>query len=407
MKCLIPLILFIPLLACIIYFRSRLKSGMILALEKEIEERKQTERELRESEEKFRTMVEKSLVGIRIIRDNTIKYANPRSIEIFGYTRDEMIGKNPLELVIEEDRPGVSQHLENRMKATGNTESIQFKGITTGGDILYLESYGSLILYQGQPALLESVIDITRRKKTESELIKSRNMESVGILAGGIAHDLNNLLTVIIGNTGMLKLNFGGSDSRIFSLLDNVENAAAQAADLAQKFIIFSAGGWVMRKKVDFCKILADISHFSPEIACIPGEVSIPPDLAFIYADEGQLRQAITNLLLNAHEATNNNNQKIAVTASNIALEKENPFSLKAGKYVKISVIDGGRGIPPELLEKVFDPYFSTKDTVSQKGLGLGLAICYSIIKKHEGHIAITSELQKGTTVDLYLPVFK
>ena len=403
---LILVALSILVLVVVIHTHSRSKAGMMLELEKELNERRQTEKELRESEEKFRDLVEKSPVGIRIILDNVIKYANPMAAKIFGYTPGEILDKNLLEWVMEEDRSGVSQHLEQQIKEN-STQSYQSRGITKEGDILHLESFASLIHYQGQPAVLESIIDITSRKKQELEIIKSRNMEVAGALADGIAHDFNNLLAVIIGNTGMLKLNIGSISPGAFSLLDNIDKAAAQAMDLAQKFITFSAGGWMMRKKVRLCKILADIARFSPGIAPIPGKTSLPPDLDFIYADEAQLRQAITNLLLNAQEASYENNKKIALTAVNITLEKENPFSLKEGKYVKISVIDRGRGIPPELLEKVFDPYFSTKNTVNQRGLGLGLTICYSIVKKHEGHMVITSGVKKGTTVDLYLPVYE
>lgn len=397
----------ILVLAFVIYTRYRLKARVTRELEKEIDERKQTEQKLRESEEKFRVLAEKAVVGIWIIRDKLIKYANPMTAEIFNYPPGELIDKNPLELAHEEDRPKMLEHLVLRKKGNSTNLSYQFKGMTKDGKIIDLESYGALILWQGQPAILESVIDITRRKKTEAELIKSRKMESVGILAGGIAHDFNNLLAVIVGNTSMLKLNCG-SDSRFSSFVDNVEKASAQAADLAQKFITFSEGGWVVRKEIKLAKILEDAAHLSPEIEKIHFYTAIPPDLDSIYADERQLRQVMTNLLLNAHEATaaNENTKKIIVTARNLTLEKENQFSLKDGKYVHISVIDNGRGIPPELLEKIFDPYFSTKDTVSQKGLGMGLAICYSIAKKHDGHIAITSEVKKGTTVDLYLPVF-
>jgi signal transduction histidine kinase len=250
------------------------------------------------------------------------------------------------------------------------------------------------------------VIDITRRKKAESELLKSRKMESVGILAGGIAHDFNNLLAVIVGNTSLMKLTFGEHNSRLNNYLDNVERASAQAAELAQKFITFSEGGWLMRKKVKLTNILKDSAQLSPEIKNIRYEMSIPPDLDMIYGDERQLRQVFVNLLLNAQEFTDDNNRKIEVTAKNTILDNDNPFSLKKGKYVHVSVIDNGKGIPPELLEKIFDPYFSTKNTVSQKGLGLGLALCYSIVNKHEGHISIESKVQQGTTVNLYLPVF-
>jgi signal transduction histidine kinase len=145
----------------------------------------------------------------------------------------------------------------------------------------------------------------------------------------------------------------------------------------------------------------------SPEIRHIPCQVSLPPNLKPIYGEERQLRQVITNLLLNAYEAKPERGYIITITAENIHLDQNNPFSLKQGNYIKISVIDTGKGIAPELLEKIFDPYFSTKTTVSQKGLGMGLAICYSIIKKHEGLISISSEVEKGTTVDVYLPAYE
>jgi PAS domain S-box-containing protein len=403
---LIGFALLIGLLAFVVYTRYRLKARVSRELEKEIEERKLYEQKLKESEEKFRVLAEKSLIGICIIQDRVIKYANPMSLNTFGFTPEEMINKNPLELVVEEDRALVTRHLEERMKGIGNTRSLEFRGITKEGDIINIESFGALTLYQGKPAVQESLIDITRRKKTELELIKSRKMESVGILAGGIAHDFNNLLAVIVGNTSMMKLTFGENNEKLNSYLENVERASSQAADLAQKFITFSEGGWLMRKKVKLANILRDTAQLSPEIKNMPCEISIPPDLDFIFGDERQLRQVFTNLLLNARESTSEDNRKITVTASNITLDNENQFSLKEGKYVKISVIDNGKGIPAELLEKIFDPYFTTKTTVSQKGLGLGLALCYSIVNKHEGYISIDSRVQKGTTVDMYLPVF-
>ena len=410
---LIFLVLFavlIVLLAFVIYTRYRLKARSNLALEKEIDERKQTELKLRESEEKFRVLAEKSVVGIWIIQEGIIKYANPRSATIFGYPLVDMIDKNPLELILPEDRPLVEENLQARLAGTTTTLSFEFRGLNKDGETINLESYGSITHYRGQLAVLESVIDITRRKKTESELIKSRKMESIGILAGGIAHDFNNLLAVIIGNASMLKLSYGDIGDKFNNFVNNVEKASTQAADLAQKFITFSEGGWLMRKKVRIIDILKDTIHLSPELKNISCDISIPPDIEYIFGDERQLRQVMTNLLINAHEATaeipENEEKIIRINAQNTTLDKDNAYTLKEGKYVNVSVIDNGKGIPDELLEKIFDPYFSTKNTVSQKGLGLGLAICYSIVKKHGGHIAINSKVKKGTTVNLYLPVF-
>jgi PAS domain S-box-containing protein len=395
------------LVAAVFYTLYRFKSKVARALEKEIKEHKQTAEKLKESEEKFRILTEKSMAGIGIIQDNTVKYANPKFSEMFAYSREEMIEKPFLDFVYAADRTMMEEILAQRNTETGDTLSCQFRGLTKKHEVIYLECYGTFTLYQGQPALFKTIVDITRRKKEESELIKSRKMESIGILAGGIAHDFNNLLTIIIGNITMLKLKLGKKDPQIYNFLEKVEQASTQAAELAHQFVDFSEEGGLLRTKITMTSLLKNAVDLSPEIRHIPCHISLPPDLDPIYGDERQLRQVIINLLLNAYEASPDENQKITITAENTSLDETNPFSLAKGNYVKISVIDNGKGIPPELLEKIFDPYFSTKETVTQKALGMGLAICYSIIKKHEGHIVVASRVEKGTTVDLYLPVYK
>lgn len=395
------------LIAGVFYTLYRFKSKVARALEKEIKEHKQTAEKLKESEEKFRILTEESMTGIVIIQAKIIKYANPKFADIFAFTRTEMIDKPFLDIVYAADRPMMEEILAPRNTETGDSLSCQFRGVTKKNEMIWLECYGTFTLYQGQPALFKTIVDITRRKKEESELIKSRKMESVGILAGGIAHDFNNLLTIIIGNITMLKLKLGIKDPQIYNFLEKIEKASGQAAELAHQFVDFSEEGTLLRTKITMPVLLKNAIDLSPEIRDIPCHISLPPELQPIYGDERQLRQVITNLLLNAHEAGTNEDKKITVTAENTHLDETNPFSLAKGDYVKISVMDNGKGIPAELLDKIFDPYFSTKETVTQKGLGMGLAICYSIIKKHEGHIAVTSQVGKGTTVDVYLPVFK
>ncbi|UCH97419.1 MAG: PAS domain S-box protein [Candidatus Aminicenantes bacterium] len=397
----------ILLLAFLFYFRYRLKSRIASALEKEIKEHKQTAERLKESEEKFRILAEKSTLGICITQKNTIKYANPKLLEILAYPQEEMIGKHCLDLVFAQDRSMMKEKLTRGLTEIGDTISCEFRGLTKNKEVIYLECFASFILYQGQPAIFETIIDITQRKKAESELIKSRKMESVGILAGGIAHDFNNLLSIILGNVSMLKMKLGKKDLEIYAFLEKVEQASAQAAELAHQFVVFSEEGGLLRKKVTLANILKNTLELSPETRHISSHIDIPPDLDPIYGDERQLRQVITNLLINAHEAAPDENEQITIKAENVSLEQTNPFSLAKGNYVKISVIDTGKGIPPDLLETIFDPYFSTKSTVTQKGLGMGLAICYSIIKKHEGRISITSEEGKGATVEVYLPVYE
>lgn len=245
--------------------------------------------------------------------------------------------------------------------------------------------------------------EISDRKKAEAELLRSRKLEAVGILAGGIAHDFNNLLSVIIGNLSLAIDDVEDRDPRLLRMLQAAERASQQAAELAQKLITFSAGGWILPQKVLLPAIIKRTLLHYPALHRYFENTSIPPDLRAIYGDDRQLRQVFRSILQNAGEAMNNSGQ-MRVEAENITFTGENEYALKEGDYVKISFIDNGRGIPPEHLDKIFDPYFSTKDTVTQKGMGLGLAICYSIIRRHNGHITVRSEVGKGTTVELYLP---
>ncbi len=405
---LILAILLAVALSTVIYTRYRLKARLTRDLEKENEEHRQTEIKLRESEEKFRVLAEKSVLGIRIIQDNVIAYANPRAAEIFAYPLAEMINQNPVELAVEEDRSGLAQYLDMAGGWVGGSpRAYEYRVQTRKKETIHLESYGAPILYRGRPALMESIIDCTSRKIAEAELIKTGKMEAAGLLAGGIAHDFNNLLAIILGNNSLLKIYCGHLDPDYADYLDSIEKSSVQAAELAQKFLTFSTGEAVLRKKVKLSAILTAMTAYLQGKGAIPFRASIPPDLEPIYGDVEQLGQVFANLLLNAQEATSGNNHgEITLEAENITLGKGNPFFLGEGKYVRVSVTDNGRGIADDVQEKIFDPYFSTKGAVTQKGLGLGLPICYAIIKKHEGHINLASAVDKGTTVDLYLPAY-
>lgn len=258
--------------------------------------------------------------------------------------------------------------------------------------------------------------EISIRIKTEEALVKSRKLETIAILAGGISHDFNNLLTVILGNLSFIKDSDLPLDDTVVHCLDSAEKAANNAADLIRKFLAISNAKGGQPKKVILPDILKNISSFSHQFEQIRLDISIPGNLKPIYGDEHQLVQLMGNLLLNAYEAAGpagdvegNNFDKpigITVSAQNIMLENENPWNLQPGEYIKVSVKDRGKGIPPELMDKIFDPYFSTKQRGIQKGMGFGLAIASAIMKKHKGHIEVSSEVNQGTTVDLYIPAY-
>jgi signal transduction histidine kinase len=253
--------------------------------------------------------------------------------------------------------------------------------------------------------------DITEKKQMEEELQKAHKLEALGLLAGGIAHDFNNLLSEILGIITEAKNDiFPGEKAHEFLL--QAEQTALKAAELVETFISFSPGGWLIREKLLPGNLLKELLDSGPGLGDtdLSYNIEISRDLAPIYGDKGQLNQVFQNLLLNAVEAIaagkGGTQGRISIRAENTIINRKNQFRLKPGNYVKVSIEDNGVGIPGEVMDKVFDPYFSTKERGAQKGMGLGLTLCYWIIKRHDGYIRLESGPGKGTIFTLYLPAF-
>ncbi|HOD16819.1 MAG TPA: ATP-binding protein [Spirochaetota bacterium] len=247
-------------------------------------------------------------------------------------------------------------------------------------------------------AVASQIGNAIARFKAEEELLKTSKIESLGIFAGGIAHDFNNLLTSIIGNISLAKLD-ASKDSVILPILTEAENASLRAKDLTIQLLTFSKGGEPIRKTESILEILKETTDFVLRGANITCRFYIAADLKYADIDRGQIGQVIHNIILNARQAMPSGGL-ISITAENIALAEASSLNVKPGEYVKISIADQGIGIPTNYLSKIFDPYFTTK----AEGSGLGLAVSYSIIKNHEGCIAVKSEPGKGTAFDLYIP---
>jgi len=236
------------------------------------------------------------------------------------------------------------------------------------------------------------------RKKMEEELQKMDRLEAIGILAGGIAHDFNNLLTGIIGNLSLAELYVKPGDT-LFEIVKRAQKASMHASQLTQQLLTFSKGGAPIKETVFISELLTDAATLALRGSNVRCESYLPDDLWPVEIDKGQIGQVINNLIINADQAMPEGGI-IKIRAENISRGEHNSLPLKEGKYVEISVKDQGTGLPKELLSKIFDPYFTTK----QKGSGLGLATCYSIIKKHGGYISVESELGVGTTFTFFLP---
>lgn len=241
--------------------------------------------------------------------------------------------------------------------------------------------------------------DISEKMRLESEMQKMRKLESVGLLAGGIAHDFNNLLVGIVGNLSLAR-EFVKHDANIHPLLLGAEKAALRATELTRQLLTFSKGGEPVRETDSIVEIIRESASFVLHGGNVACTFAIPEDLWLVDVDRGQVSQVIQNIIINARQSMPDGGS-IRISGENIA-DYVLPTAKGAvpGKYVKISIQDTGIGIPEKYLDRVFDPYFSTK----KEGSGLGLTISHSIISKHDGHIAVQSQQGEGTTFIIHLP---
>ncbi|MDP3111729.1 MAG: PAS domain S-box protein [Thermodesulfovibrionales bacterium] len=370
-------------------------SGMIM----DISDRKLSEEGIKESEEKYRMLIENIQDGIFIIQDAKIKFLNEAFAKMIGYTVEEVIGMDIQKLIAPEDLDMVMDRYQQRLAGKDVPKEYEFLMLHKDGVTrVIVNMLVGLVDYQGRTANMGTVKDVTEHKLMEAELQKAQKLESLGILAGGIAHDFNNILTAITGNISLAKM-YAQPGLEVFDILTEVEKASLRAKNLTTQLLTFSKGGIPVKRLSSITKLIKDSTGFALSGSKVKCEISTPDDLCPVEIDEGQISQVIHHMIINAQQAMPEGGI-IKVKAENITTDAEQPLPLKGGKYLKISIKDHGIGISEEHLAKIFDPYFTTK----QKGSGLGLASAYSIIKKHEGHITAESKLGEGTTFYIYLP---
>lgn len=282
--------------------------------------------------------------------------------------------------------------------------SYAYRIIHPDGTIRHINANSEIIFNaQGKPVGIHGVLqDVTDKKRLEDEMIKTQKLESIGTLAGGLAHDYNNLLAVILGNIELVKVKMSPSD-QAYAPLTKAEKAAARAHDLTQQLVTFSKGGDPRYKIMPIQDLLIQSVKLALSGSETKAEWKIPNDLPEARIDENQIRQVIHNIVINAREAMSEGGT-LFIEADATTIEPNGDESLVEGIYARLKFRDEGRGISAENITKVFDPFFTTKDMGATKGMGLGLSICYSIMKRHGGRIVVESKESIGTTVTLYLP---
>ncbi len=368
----------------------------------------------KEAEEALLAEKERLDVTLRSIGDGVITtdvagrvtYVNKVAEEMTGWTNEEALGRPSVEVFnIINEKTGkkcvspVQRVIEfGRIVGLANHTAL----IARDGTVRSIADSGAPIRNR-QSAVIGVVLvfrDISKEKKMEAELLKVRKLESVGVLAGGIAHDFNNILAAILGNIELLGYRLPDCNSEVRTLLTDVRKATKRAAKLTRQLLTFAKGGDPVRAATSLPELITESAGFVLHGSSVRCRYVFPEDLWQVDADSGQLGQVIQNIVLNARHAMPEGGT-IIITCSNVDDPAgEALLSVDRGKYVRIVIRDTGVGIPTEIIDKIFDPYFTTK----QKGSGLGLAICHSIIHKHGGYITVDSVSGQGTCFTIYLP---
>ena len=376
-----------------------------LAAKRIRDERKRTSDALRESEERYRNVVERANDGIILLRDFRIIYANPRFAEMMGEPADQIVGTRFSRYVDPGEMRKVTQQYVGRMNGDPVPSIYETILRRKDGKRIYVEFNAGLITHQGTPTDLLLVRDVTERKHLEEQIQQQERMAAIGRLAGGIAHDFNNFLTSIMLYAQLLA---GRADlpNDARAQAETILGEAQGATRLVQQILDFSRRAPIEKERIDlrlFIKEVSDILERTlPENNHLRLDVGQEPYT--VNADPTRIQQVVMNLAVNARDAMPEGGD-LHIVLSRLELGPDDSPPLKGmppGNWVSLTVEDTGTGIPPDVLPHIFEPFYTTKEP--GKGTGLGLAQVYGIVKQHNAHIDVDTEMGRGTKVTVLFP---
>ena len=382
---------------------------LLYAVARDITERKQTQEKIHEQTALLDVATDAIMVrGL----ENQILFWNQGAERLYGFTSAEALGKNANELLYRDSLPQLEE-IHQVLFESGYWKGELHQVTKDNNDIVVFSTWSLVRDEQGNPkSTLIVNTDITDKKQLEAQFLRAQRLESIGTLSGGIAHDLNNILTPILAISQLLPLTLPSSDEQTKHLFDVLETSAKRGATLVKQVLSFARGvqgdidSVAERTPLQVKHIISEIKDFARNTfpKSIEIQVGLPDNLRLVSADATQIHQVLMNLCVNARDAMPNGGT-LSLKAENIDIDQnyvKMNLDASVGNYILVTVADTGIGIPPETLERIFEPFFTTKE--QGKGTGLGLSTTIGIIKSHSGFINVYSEVGKGTKFQVYLP---